>query len=72
MLRTGINQLMNYVMDKKGKINGLLKKTEKQKEVKVGGQSKIEINPKADIGQYSGEIKSILKLTLGRISSERL
>ena len=50
-LRTGI---ANAIMDKKGKINGLLKKTEKQREVKVGGQSKVEINPKADIGQYSG------------------
>ena len=50
-LRTGI---ANAIMDKKGKINGLLKKTEKQREVKVGGQNKVEINPKADIGQYSG------------------
>ena len=50
-LRTGI---ANAIMDKKGKINGLLKKTEKKKELKMSGKSKIEINPKVEIGQYSG------------------
>ena len=50
-LRTG---LANAILDKKGDSTELLKKVEKKKEIKMSGQSKIEINPKADIGQYSG------------------
>ena len=50
-LRTG---LANAIMSKKGKSDDLIKKVEKQKELKMTGQSKIQINPKADIGQYAG------------------
>ena len=50
-LRTG---LANSILDKKGDPAELLKKVEKKKELKMSGKSKIEINPKADIGQYSG------------------
>ena len=50
-LRTG---LANAIMSKKGKSDDLVKKVEKQKELKMTGQSKIQINPKADIGQYAG------------------
>ena len=50
-LRTG---LANAILDKKGDPAELLKKVEKKKELKMRGKSKIEINPKADIGQYSG------------------
>ena len=50
-LRTG---LANAILDKKGDPAELLKKVEKKKVLKMSGKSKIEINPKADIGQYSG------------------
>ena len=50
-LRTG---LANAILDKKGDSTELLKKVEKKKEIKMSGQSKIEINPKVEIGQYSG------------------
>ena len=50
-LRTG---LANAIIDKKGDTSALMKKVEKKKELKMTGQSKIEINPKADIGQYAG------------------
>ena len=50
-LRTG---LANAILDKKGDPAELLKKVEKKKELKMSGKSKIEINPKAEIGQYSG------------------
>ena len=50
-LRTG---LANAILDNKGDPAELLKKVEKKKELKMSGKSKIEINPKADIGQYSG------------------
>ena len=53
-LRTG---LANAIIDKKGNTGDLLKKIEKKKEIKISGQSKIEVNPKADIGQYSGGTK---------------
>ena len=49
-LRTG---LANAILDKKGDPAELLKKVEKKKELKMSGKSKIEINPKAEIGQYS-------------------
>ena len=42
------------IIDKKGNAGVLLKKVEKKKEIKISGQSKIEINPKVEIGQYSG------------------
>ena len=50
-LRTG---LANAIIDKKGDSTELLKKIEKKKELKMSGKSKIEINPKVEIGQYSG------------------
>ena len=50
-LRTG---LANAIIDKKGDTSALMKKVEKKKELKMTGQSKIQINPKADIGQYAG------------------
>ena len=53
-LRTG---LANAIIDKKGNTGDLLKKVEKKKEIKISGQSKIEVNPRADIGQYSGGTK---------------
>ena len=53
-LRTG---LANAILDKKGKPDEIVKKTEKVKEIKVGGKSKVEVNPKADIGQYAGGMK---------------
>ena len=53
-LRTG---LANAIIDKKGNTSDLVKKVEKKKEIKISGQSKIEVNPRADIGQYSGGTK---------------
>ena len=50
-LRTG---LANAIIDKKGDSTELLKKIEKKKELKMSGKRKIEINPKVEIGQYSG------------------
>jgi len=50
-LRTG---LANAIMSKKGKSDDLVKKVEKPKEMKISGQSKIQVNPKADLGQYAG------------------
>ena len=53
-LRTG---LANAILDKTGDPAELLKKVEKKKELKMSGKSKIEVNPRADIGQYSGGTK---------------
>ena len=50
-LRTG---LANAIIDKKGDTSELLKKVEKKKELKMTGQSKIQVNPKAELGQMSG------------------
>ena len=50
-LRTG---LANAILDKKGDTSELLKKVEKKKELKMTGQSKIQVNPKAELGQMSG------------------
>ena len=41
-------------LTKKPELKDILAVKKKKKELKVGGKSKIEINPKADIGQYSG------------------
>ena len=49
-LRTGI---ANAILDKKVDTSELLK-TKKIEKVKVGGKSKIELNPQADIGVFSG------------------
>jgi len=50
-LRTG---LANAILDKKGDTSELIKKVEKKKELKMTGQSKIQVNPKAELGQMSG------------------
>ena len=49
-LRTGI---ANAILDKKVDTKKLVK-SKKKEEIKVGGKTKIEINPKADIGGFSG------------------
>ena len=49
-LRTGI---ANAILDKKVDTSELLK-SKKVEKVKVGGKSKIELNPQADIGVFSG------------------
>ena len=49
--------MANAIIDKKGNAGDLLKKVEKKKEIKISGQSKIEVIPRADIGQYSGGTK---------------
>ena len=41
-------------LTKKPELKDILAVKKKKKELKVGGKSKIEINPKAEIGQYSG------------------
>ena len=49
-LRTGI---ANAILDKKIDTKKLIK-SKKKEEIPVGGKTKIEINPKADIGVFSG------------------
>ena len=53
-LRTG---LASALLDKKMNTKKLVQ-TKKPEEVKVGGKTKIEINPDKDIGQYSGGMKT--------------
>ena len=53
-LRTG---LANAILDKKMNTKKLVQ-TKKQDEIKVGGKTKIEMNPDKDIGQYSGGMKT--------------
>ena len=53
-LRTG---LANAILDKKIDTKKLVQ-TKKPEEVKVGGKTKIEINPDKDIGQYSGGMRT--------------
>jgi len=53
-LRTG---LASALLDKKMDTKKLVQ-TKKKDEVKVGGKTKIEINPDKDIGQYSGGMKT--------------
>ena len=53
-LRTG---LANAILDKKMNTNKLVQ-TKKKDEIKVGGKTKIEMNPDKDIGQYSGGMKT--------------
>ena len=53
-LRTG---LANAILDKKMNTKKLVQ-TKKKDEIKVGGKTKIEINPDKDIGQYSGGMKT--------------
>jgi len=53
-LRTG---LANAILDKKVDTNKLVQ-TKKKEMIKVGGKTKIEMNPDKDIGQYSGGMKT--------------
>ena len=53
-LRTG---LANAILDKKVDTKKLVQKKKKE-EIKVGGKTKIEINPDKDVGQYSGGMKT--------------
>jgi hypothetical protein len=53
-LRTG---LANAILDKKMNTKKLVQ-TKKPEEIKVGGKTKIDINPDKDIGQYSGGMKT--------------
>jgi len=53
-LRTGI---ANAILDKKKDTKDLVQ-SKKKKEIKVGGKTKIEIDPNKDIGQYSGGMKT--------------
>ena len=53
-LRTG---LANAILDKKMDTNKLIQ-TKKKEMIKVGGKTKIEMNPDKDIGQYSGGMRT--------------
>ena len=53
-LRTG---LANAILDKKMDTKKLIQ-TKKKEMIKVGGKTKIEMNPDKDIGQYSGGMKT--------------
>ena len=53
-LRTG---LANAILDKKVDTKKLVQKKEKEI-IKVGGKTKIEIDPNKDIGQYSGGMRT--------------
>jgi hypothetical protein len=53
----GETVLTDKDLTKKPELKDILAVKKKEKKIKVGGQSKIEVNPKADIGQYSGGTK---------------
>jgi len=53
-LRTG---LANAILDKKVDTNKLVQ-AKKKEMIKVGGKTKIEIDPNKDIGQYSGGMRT--------------
>ena len=53
-LRTG---LANAILDKKINTKDLVQ-AKKKKEIKVGGKTKIEINPDVAIGQFSGGMRT--------------
>ena len=53
-LRTG---LANAILDKKMDTKKIVQ-TKKKDEIKVGGKTKIDINPDKDIGKYSGGMKT--------------
>ena len=53
-LRTG---LANAILDKKKDTKDLVQ-SKKKKEIKVGGKTKIEVNPEADIGNFSGGMRT--------------
>jgi hypothetical protein len=52
-LRTGI---ANAILDKKVDTKKLVQ-SKKKNEIKVGGKTKIEINPEKDLGNYSGGMR---------------
>lgn len=52
-LRTG---LANAILDKKMNTKDLVK-SKKKDEIKVGGKTKIEVNPDKDIGNFSGGMR---------------
>jgi len=45
-------------LTKKPSLDDVLKKGTKKKEIKVGGKTKIEINPEKDIGNFSGGMRT--------------
>ena len=45
-------------LTKKPSLDDVLKKGTKKKEIKVGGKTKIEINPEKDLGNYSGGMRT--------------
>ena len=53
-LRTG---LANAILDKKMDSKKLIQ-TKKKEEIKVGGKTKIEVNPDKDIGNFSGGMRT--------------
>ena len=53
-LRTG---LASAILDKKISTKDLVQ-SKKKKEIKVGGKTKIEVNPEADIGNFSGGMRT--------------
>ena len=53
-LRTGI---ANAILDKKMDTKKLVQ-SKKKEMIKVGGKTKIEMNPDKDIGQYSGGMRT--------------
>ena len=53
-LRTGI---ANAILDKKKDTKDLVQ-SKKKKEIKVGGKTKIEVNPDKDIGNFSGGMRT--------------
>ena len=53
-LRTG---LANAILDKKTDSNNLIQKKKKE-EIKVGGKTKIEVDPEKNIGQFSGGMRT--------------
>ena len=53
-LRTG---LANAILDKKIDTKKLVQ-SKKKEEIKVGGKTKIQINPDVQIGQFSGGMKT--------------
>ena len=53
-LRTG---LASAILDKKIDTKDMVQ-SKKKKEIKVGGKTNIEINPEADIGNFSGGMRT--------------
>ena len=55
-LRTGI---AGALLDKsaKNKVKDVLNRVKKKKEMKVGGKTKVDVDPDVDVGQYSDGTK---------------